>query len=169
MARRSHCRRRWYPCWRRGPRLSGEIKEVEQIRLGRIAVGQGRQAKALFHKVHDGRVVHRPMSHIMPSRKWRDNKVRHTEANLRAKTLMSCGGRICCMRPRTVGTQIAMVGINACRRRLAWQECVWIYRDRRHIALVGCQRRAGILICMPRHWRHMVIWPAALVKAEEHY
>src|SRR5437588_11679284 len=110
MARRSHPRRRRDSRRRRGPGLAGEIKEIEQIGLGRITFGQRGQAEPLLHKVDHSRVIHSRVAHVVASRERRNNKVRHTEPELSAKALMSRCGCIGCMSARTVGPQIAVVG-----------------------------------------------------------
>ena len=64
-------------------------------------------------------MIHCSVANIVPACERRNDKVRHTETELRAKALMSCGSGVSRMRSRTGWTQVAMVGINAGRRRLA--------------------------------------------------
>ena len=81
------------PSWRQrrirpGHRI--EVKEVQQIRLGRVSrrkVGI-RTNKPALHKFDHGRVIHWDMRHIMPTRERRDHDVRDTKPQLRREPLL---------------------------------------------------------------------------------
>ena len=85
--------RRWNAagCRRCGPRHVDEVEEIQQIRLGRIAIGEVLLVidEAIFHKPEDRRVIHRHMGNVMPPGKRRDHHVGEPEPELGRKPLSS--------------------------------------------------------------------------------
>src|SRR5437763_16634972 len=85
MARSTHCwRYRYLSLWRRrGPRLVGEVEEVQQVRLGRVAFGQRWQVEALLQEMRYGGMVHGGVAYVVLFHERRNDEGGNTEANLR--------------------------------------------------------------------------------------
>ena len=153
------------PSWRQrrirpGHRI--EVKEVQQIRLGRVSrrkVGI-RTNKPALHKFDHGRVIHWDMRHIVPTRERRDHDVRDTKPQLRREPLLR--RRIPRAHSRIAAPQIAMSAPRHQRTRL---KRIRIHRNALNIRRNALQRRRRIVIRVSRNGRDMVIRPATLVIA----
>ena len=81
--------------WRyrgRGPGDICKVEEVQQVRLGRVALGQrsGRTDEAIFDKLDHGCVVHWDVGNVVPARERRDHDIGEPETKLSSKSLLCC-------------------------------------------------------------------------------
>src|SRR5690349_3284064 len=112
-------------------------------------------------------MVHRFVTSVVPARERRHYQIWHSEPKLRSEARYR--GGITRMRPRIVGTQVAVIGVHARSCRRAREEAICIDCDWADVALNGSKCRTCELVGLTGYRRNMVIRATAFVEAEEEH